>query len=316
MKIFCNAGHFQKDSGATINNLRENELAMEVRDNLRVLLQGKRDVFYVPDELTLKESIDWVNERAQPEDFALDIHFNSSSNPKKRGTEVYYAIQNQYHAAEVLSMAVSERLMIPNFGATNLEEMLGDAKHDSTSYVGSLGWVRQLKCLSVLIEVCYLTNPEDRKMLMTPQGRKLAAGGIKEGIDELFPIKLTLAQKRGLFDVIRAFVSDLDILEHVKRALGIEDRLFGAQRNPKWRELRNAYFAANPKCELCGRKGKEIHHIVPVWQDKSKELLWENLICVCKKCHLDFAHLGDYHSWEKDIKDESSRWQAKRKNRP
>lgn len=94
------------------------------------------------------------------------------------------------------------------------------------------------------------------------------------------------------------------------------DLTFGAGRDSGWNKLRDRYFAANPLCEMCGRKGKQVHHIIPVFQDKSKELLWENLITGCKKCHLDFYHLGNYRSWNESIKEDARYWRNKKEKRP
>jgi len=95
-----------------------------------------------------------------------------------------------------------------------------------------------------------------------------------------------------------------------------EDRLFGAERSGEWPRLRDKYFSQNLLCELCGERGREVHHIIPVSVDKSKELLWENLVTGCKKCHLRFYHLGSFRSYEKDIKKEIALWKTKRANRP
>ena len=72
-RIFVNAAHHLRDSGVIYGPLKENvlgaelplNLGMMVRDNLRPLLEGY-EVFYVPDELDLKASIAWINERAEP----------------------------------------------------------------------------------------------------------------------------------------------------------------------------------------------------------------------------------------------------------
>ena|SRR3990167_1421133 len=94
------------------------------------------------------------------------------------------------------------------------------------------------------------------------------------------------------------------------------DKLFGAVRDPRWPKLRDWYFSKNLFCEICGKRGKIIHHIYPFFLFPELELSSENLITVCDFCHLNFAHLGSFHSYEKDIKKIAKMWQEKRKNRP
>ena len=63
----------------------------------------------------------------------------------------------------------------------------------------------------------------------------------------------------------------------------------------EWRDLRNYKFAqANGLCEHCLKKGiikagREVHHRVPIEQDWSKRLEFENLVLLCSDCH-NFEH--------------------------
>ncbi len=171
MKIFINAGHYDKDQGTTGAGYAENKLAMMTRDALKLILDN-RECRYVPDDLNLRGSIDWTNEWAAEDDFAIDIHFNANNNRSIRGAEAYFVEDNKY--AKVFSREIASILKIPNRGP----------KPDSQSYLGSLGWLRQLKCPSVIVECCYLSNPDDINALDTEK----IAQGIKNAIDVLFPI--------------------------------------------------------------------------------------------------------------------------------
>ena len=101
------------------------------------------------------------------------------------------------------------------------------------------------------------------------------------------------------------------MLAWLKRLLGIEDKLFGARRDPRWTKLRNEFFKKNPKC-FCGKPGDSVHHKIPVHIDKSKELLVENLTTLCSDHRLFYGHLGSFFSFN----DELDKWIAKVKNRP
>lgn len=174
MKIFVNAGHWDnintehiEDPGARVGEHKEGPLVMHIRNRIAQLMPN---IYFVPDALNLRKSIDFVNEHASPNDLAVSIHLNSNNNIEIRGVEAYYS--NDATIARYFSELVSKALEIPNRGA----------RHDSETYVGSLGWLRKLNCRSVLIEACYLTNWHDRKLINTPEGIDQAARGIIDGI--------------------------------------------------------------------------------------------------------------------------------------
>jgi len=41
------------------------------------------------------------------------------------------------------------------------------------------------------------------------------------------------------------------------------------------------------KCVNCKKKAKVTHHLIPVWEDRTKVNDVENIISLCKKCHYD-----------------------------
>lgn len=58
-----------------------------------------------------------------------------------------------------------------------------------------------------------------------------------------------------------------------------------------WKELRaKKFYDANGLCEMCFkentiRKGREVHHIIPIEKDWSKRLDYDNLILLCPDHH-------------------------------
>ena len=59
----------------------------------------------------------------------------------------------------------------------------------------------------------------------------------------------------------------------------------------EWKTLRNYKFGqADGLCENCKKNGivraaREIHHVIPIDEDWSKRLDYENLIALCPDCH-------------------------------
>lgn len=185
MRVFVNSGHHLGDIGASHGDHKEGALAIRLRDAIVTLLKQEFiEYVYVPDHLNLKETISWVNNRANANDLAFSIHFNSNSTATLRGTEVYYHNNREKEIARVFSRNVSWHLNVPDKGAI----------HDSVTWVGSLGWLRKLKPDSVLVEVCYLTNEEDMKAYDVGKAAKGHLAAIKELLPRKDPVE---AEKAG-----------------------------------------------------------------------------------------------------------------------
>lgn len=95
------------------------------------------------------------------------------------------------------------------------------------------------------------------------------------------------------------------------------DRTFGAKRSGEWPRVRRENI--KKYCELCEKKplfGLELHHIEPFHLKPELELDSRNFITLCRHCHLYFAHLGNFKSFNKEIKQDASLWQERRKMKP
>ena len=97
----------------------------------------------------------------------------------------------------------------------------------------------------------------------------------------------------------------------------------GAARSGKWRSVRAAHLKKHPRCALCGGKKKlEAHHCLPFHLDPSLELDPNNLITLCEEkkdganCHLLCGHLGSFHSFNKDVREDARTWNIKLMHRP
>lgn len=61
-------------------------------------------------------------------------------------------------------------------------------------------------------------------------------------------------------------------------------------RDWKWYQLSRRYRKQHPLCERCLQFDRttpatEVHHKVPIRQDPSLRLNWDNLMAVCRQCH-------------------------------
>lgn len=176
--LIINAGHYDGAQGFQFNGLTEGEETKKIRDlAVTYLKQAGYEVIAIPDNLNLRQSIDFAN--LYDGGIAVDLHLNSRGNRGNvSGTEVYTdnALQSQ-SIASILSKFISKHLGTRNAGY----------KHHTQSGVGSLGWVTQVKCPAFVIECAYMDEPIDAT-LYAQNGSMKIARGILEGINYLYGV--------------------------------------------------------------------------------------------------------------------------------
>lgn len=97
----------------------------------------------------------------------------------------------------------------------------------------------------------------------------------------------------------------------------------GHKRSSSWPKVRKEHLSEHPTCALCGGKESlEVHHIHPFHLKPELELDITNLITLCEakkdgvNCHLLFGHLGNFKSFNFNVKPDSEDWNKKIKERP
>ena len=87
-------------------------------------------------------------------------------------------------------------------------------------------------------------------------------------------------------------------------------------RSNHWPTIRRHHLAREPRCQWCGGKSTlEVHHMVPFHIDHTKELDDANLITLCERagreCHLVHGHLGNWKTFNPDIRKQCDERQKK-----
>ncbi|MEC4986419.1 MAG: N-acetylmuramoyl-L-alanine amidase [Oscillatoria sp. PMC 1068.18] len=178
-RIFLSAGHGgieagRVDPGAIAGGTTEAQQMILLRDQIVPELRSRGfEVFYVPDDLSLRQTIDWINARARNDDVALEIHADAFSNPDVRGASVFYIAGNDARKKHAELLLVSLLRRVPQLPSRGV-------KADTATAVGSLGFCRQVAIPSLLMEVGFLTNPDDRALLR--DRRREIAMGIADGL--------------------------------------------------------------------------------------------------------------------------------------
>ena len=85
------------------------------------------------------------------------------------------------------------------------------------------------------------------------------------------------------------------------------------RRSPKWGAVRQAHLGVEPVCQACrGEKRLEVHHVIPVHVDPTRELDPRNLLTLCeapgRHCHLIFGHAYDWRLHVPKVREYLSQW--------
>ena len=178
-RIFISAGHGGienggRDPGAIAGGTTEAQEMILLRDQVLPELRSRGfEVLSVPDDLSMSGTIQWINSRAVTGDVALEIHADAFSNPSVRGTTVFYIANNteRKNHADLMLLALIRRVpQLPNQGA----------KPDTATGVGRLSFCRDTILPSLLMEVGYLSNPDDRYLIQNK--RRDMALGLADGL--------------------------------------------------------------------------------------------------------------------------------------
>ncbi|HEY9635503.1 MAG TPA: N-acetylmuramoyl-L-alanine amidase [Coleofasciculaceae cyanobacterium] len=178
-RIFISAGHGGieqggRDPGSVVGGTTEAQEMILLRDQIVPELRSRGfEVLSVPDDLSLTQTIGWINSRGRSGDVALEIHADAYSNPNIRGSAVFYIANNtdRKNHADLMLLALVRRLpQLPNQGA----------KPDTSTGIGRISFCRDTTIPSLLMEVGFLSNPDDRFLIQNR--RRDMALGVADGL--------------------------------------------------------------------------------------------------------------------------------------
>jgi N-acetylmuramoyl-L-alanine amidase len=171
LRIAVDAGHGGDNSGARgVNSgLLEKDLTILIAEQLRKTLKeaGVKNVFMTRTKdtsLSMPERIAML--KTYDPNLLVSIHLNSAGSDTVQGTSTYY----RYIGFRSLSMAIYSRML-----TLGLKEF-GNVGSFNFSLNGPTDYP------NALVEVAFLSNPEDEKRILKPAFRKAVAQKIYLGI--------------------------------------------------------------------------------------------------------------------------------------
>ena len=175
MKIMIDPGHGGKDPGAVNKNieLQEKDVALDISKRLADLLEtDNHEVIMTRDS----DRFIGINDRAmkansEKADIFISIHTNGFNNPSAEGIETLHW-PNSKKGAEL---------------ADNIQKQLInklDLVDRGLKARDNLGVLRNTSMPAVLLEIGFITNPKEAKLMQQDQFIYNAASAIKAGVDQ------------------------------------------------------------------------------------------------------------------------------------
>lgn len=200
MKICISIGHGKSarggyDSGATGGGYHEFRIARRIGFYIAEALKSYGcDVSLInyDADMYLTDRIAFVNRGDF--DLAAEIHLNAGGGT---GSEVYYKHSDSKgkKLAAGISAGIAKTFSLRDRGA---KIKLNSAGNDY------FGFVRSVKCRSLLIETVFIDSSSDRKNVETEAGQRLCGKAIAESIAAFYGLKKTAPQKAKPVCDIRA----------------------------------------------------------------------------------------------------------------
>lgn len=186
--IVVDAGHGGIDPGANRPGILEKDInlaiALALREQLhqhgaKVVLSRQEDIELSPEcdnekvkgryHRDLAARLEMVEE--SDADVFISIHANAVSNAKRHGAEVFFSAKSQ------------EGKILADFIQTELCKV---TQTNQTAKSADYFVLRRNKVPSILIEVGYITNKNERQLLQTPEYQQIIAEAITKGIFQFF----------------------------------------------------------------------------------------------------------------------------------
>lgn len=166
--VVIDAGHGGSDVGATREGIYEKDLTLDMSKRLETILKKKGlNVLMVrtnDEYVSLQDRVAFAEENKA--DLFVSIHVNSSVTPEGYGLETHYYTPQSYDFAQIVHKEFASAIKSKDRGLFK-----------SKFYV-----INHTTCPSILVETGFISNPEERKELMTTARKQKTAEAVAKGI--------------------------------------------------------------------------------------------------------------------------------------
>ena len=190
--IFLDPGHGGSDSGAVSGGVREKDLTLSVYNKVSSKLASLG--YTVLTSRNVDKDVDLVDRADQANkanaDMLLSIHFNAGGRGVARGIETYYyqATADRVPKINKENHNNVERLERSRKLANKVQQNLlyQTGANDRGVKRASFTVLRETSIPSILVELGFIDNPEERNKIKTNEYQERLANGIVDGIVEYY----------------------------------------------------------------------------------------------------------------------------------
>ncbi len=171
--VALDAGHGGRDPGATVDDVLEKDLNLEIVERLQALVDAEPDLVAKLTRtldifVSLEDRIRIAEEAGAV--MYVSVHINSFDTPEADGAETIVAAERPLDDD---SWVLGELIQDGLIDATGMRDR-GTRSQESYTRLASMP--------AVSVEVGYLTNPDEMAKLVAPEYQQRIAGGILAGI--------------------------------------------------------------------------------------------------------------------------------------
>lgn len=169
--IIIDIGHGGLDNGNKINEITEKDIALNIANKIKQLYNNPKVAIFLTrdsDEfISLENRVEFINS-LNPE-YVISLHVNSSKNETDNGFDFFISTENRFKEK---SNELSKKII------NSLQKSISINEIKNANYF----ILKNINCPATLIEMGYLTNPNDKKLLTSEKGQIKIATAIVEAI--------------------------------------------------------------------------------------------------------------------------------------
>jgi len=182
--IYIDPGHGGKDSGTTYKNILEKDINLIISKKIEKYLTEKGATIYLTREIDKDLSTTTVNRKRNDLtnraklinesncDMYISIHLNYISNSKWQGLQIFYNNKNKEN--ELIANKLTSYLK-------DYSSNIREPKKENIYYM-----YKQIKVPGILIELGFLSNPNDRYRLTREEYQDKLAQNIANSIEKYY----------------------------------------------------------------------------------------------------------------------------------